>query len=452
MASYGSFAQANDSSNKNRDERTKLILSPFANDNLSRFEISGLRSAIVRVAAKQNEYQLVFKSKKLAVAADYKILILDINPLAAKDDGNKLWGIQALIKNSKDDKLIKRAQVSNIKRPDILRMGELALEVLFGLKGAEALEPKSESRTKKATARAAKATTASQPRETIDFKKRIIGIKQDLPEVIKAEKEALEQKKDEKGAKKKKKNNKSMASTPSAKEKESGYTPPLAEGEAKQNWRLNYLASLSYDIQAMEAMDSRNGFEKLSIATDLNYLTLRAQISARNIKIPSLEYNLSLWMRSPNAPSEKLEAPFERTTNYKAGITARLFDLPAWIFVHAGMRSLQFASLPNQGGGLKASSLRQTFVEYGLTAQFYQREISLSAALRGALSFENESSHAIETSSFDYTGYLIEVQAKNHFYLENSWFYSKFEREEFSNKTDLSAKAQAVSIGFAKSF
>lgn len=452
MAFFGANIQApaqERAKNSDEDEqKARLILSPFQNKKLKIFELSGLRSAIVRVAAKQQEYQLVLKSKDQVVTADYKVLVLKIS------QKERNWSVTALIKNSKDNKLVKRVQATDVKREEILAKGELALEVLFGLKAASALDPKPDPKT--VTARAnAKIPNAPAPGpapELIDFKKRIIGIKQDLPQKIEAEKKAISESKERQKSKKEKKTKKSASSPSKKKPRRNSPEAPAPLRKAPENWELDYLASLSYQARSMEALDSRNGYAQLSIATDLTYLTLEAQVSARHVRVPAVVYSASLWLRTPNAPSEKLDAPFERATDYQAGVSVKLWETPLAFLAGAGMRSLQFASLPDQGAGLKPSSLRHLFVEAGFAVDIYKDEVKLKAVSRSALSFTNESEHEIDTSGFEYSGLLLELQAKNHFYLENSFFYARFLQEEFSNKSDLTASAQAYTLGFAKRF
>lgn len=439
---------------KQKDERQKLEILPFEfkTGELNEIEIENIYSTIIRISAKQQVYSLLFKDKNNELKASYKQLKVIISSKVSKPPKLKTYLVQGIIIDSKTGQIIKKIVSRNIKRTKMLKEVELTLEILFNLKKIQEDKHKEIKEIKKKKQRLKKANSKKSNKNSINFKKRILTIKNDIPSKLeKAKKvEAL-----------KKSNAANIREEKKKEQKEKERLSALADKKALQaqnkqskrklskNWFYTYDANADYRVYSLNVEDDRAVSETVKITNRINYLKINLGVNFIHKSYKLIEILLRI---QANVPFSDDAYDFVQANNYELGTLLHMTNWYTDFELSFKSDNIQFASLPVFGGSLQASNISFHSLKFSSMTLLSNFKIYIGTTIKTILFGSNLSKHEIDTDNLTGNSLSIDVKYKNPFYISNSWLKASIGSELLDNKTNIKVSGLFYSFGLYKKF
>ena len=429
--------------------QTKTLVVPnFFSKNLTTKENSFVKSLIIRIAAEQSEYRLLIKRSNSILGESHKLLKLNFSKIR-----------KGIITGQITDSLTKqiyRKKVVNLKNRNFLLIStEYLLRNLFDIENDERREeildkiPELEQlrqRPPRSRQKKAKSQTAiEQTKAKIDFKSRIMSIKQDLPEKLEETKKSNEK---EKG-KEKEKQNKSELSSQSSKQK--------AKSESNKQRNKNKAQGLSYDYTVFSGIqrsqhlvsDSRVLVDTVVLRNDIMQFQIGAEVAVKNVS--KFAENLKLSMSYLTyLDSDTVE--LENVLNYSALLESNFEKVN--LTTSAGLKkdSIIFGSVPEFGGGILPSKIDNILFHLSATYNYNPLQLGLTLGSSLLIVSSNSSSHFIDTSESQYQKF--EIGLTKNFSVFNIDFKTglDYTRQFYSNQKDLEIESHVFSADISYVF
>lgn len=424
------------------EDRQELVIPNYKNKLITSTENQIIRSTLIRVSAEQKEYEMVFKDRNVDINQPYLFLSIDILEVNKSE-----FKIELSILSLKTKKIIKKIIADPFDKRFIIKKFEMALRVLFNMAKITDLNPEEKETIIERKERISKKKVATknnareQEKKTIDFKKRILNIKIDLPKTIKKEKEKIAEEE-----KRKKKNTNKNNENISTKKDNNEITLPIISDQKK--WNRKYTLYAEYITESLKIMDSRNGFDEVIISNQLNFYSISA---LAEFIPPQSDDFIFLTQFAIVIPLTQLEDELSRYTEIKLGGRYSLEKIKSEIEVSYYMTSKVFISLPVQGDGLKASKIDSTFIDFTGRKKF-NHFFTADFTYLFHLKSENKSSHLIETSNYKFTSYRLGLIYNFEDYLQESSLYARIKQESFDNGSLVKGNSTSFILGIEKKF
>lgn len=439
---------------KQKDDRQSLEILPleFKAGELGEIEIENINSTIIRISAKQQVYSLLFKDKNNELKASYKQLKVILSSKKNKSPQQRTYVVQGLILDSKRGQIIKKIVSRKIKRAKILKEVELTLEILFNLKKKQENKHKEIKEIKKKIQRLKKASSKKNNRNTINLKKRILSIKNDIPSKLeKAKKiEALKKSNAAKSSEEKKKEQKEKERLSAlAEAKEIQAQNKQSKRKLTKNWFYTYDANIDYRVYSLNVEDDRAVSETVKISNRINYLKMNLGINFIHKNYKLMEILLRVQV---NVPFSDDAFDFLQANNYELGT---LLHMPNW---HTDFEfslksdNIQFASLPVFGGSLQATNIGVNSLKFSSKTLLSSFKLYIGTTVKTILFGSNLSSHEISTDNLTGNSLSIDIKYKNPYYINNSWLKASLGSELLDNKINIKVSGLFYSFGIYKKF
>jgi hypothetical protein len=416
----------------------KLILENYYFKNLSARQNSILRSITVNVAAEQKDYMIIIKDSNLGVEQLMYKLELEIN----KKKG--VYQITARIRNALSKKVYKEYIANNVLSDHLILRSEYALRLIFELENTQAFK---EIEKKLPTTTASKKNRqkrknnslnlASTSKEKIDFRKRIMDIKSDIPQKINEAKEE--------NTNKEKNQNKTKSSSNNLINKEKGSDNQKRLDEIPLQWVHKYSLGAGYSIYSVEVQDSRIGIETLNISNDLSLLKLEGLITT------TTPYSKKIKLRgSFNYFNIRTENEIELEDFYEMSLLIGYEYLPYKFYLGLSTETLVFGSVPTIGGEIQPSTIDNYNLQ--LWTSFTYRLYDASLAISRVFMSSNSSEHDISTESASSLNMELMLSRRIIELSKKIIVYTSMERKHYSNEIDIDVSSSRISFGAHYSF
>jgi hypothetical protein len=428
LLSFFSLALANDSA-----PSSKLILENHYFKDLSARQNSIIRSITVNVAAEQKDYMLIIKDSNFGVEQLMYRLELEIN------NRKGLFQITARIRNALNKKVYKEFKATDVLSRNLLLQTEYALRLIFELEDTLAfkeIKKKLPLPTTTKQNRQRKKNNSlnleSKSKEKIDFRKRIMDIKVDIPQMITEAKEENETKE--------KNLNKTTSNNPKIKKRIKSSDNQKSSKSKSLPWIHKYSIGSGFAQYNVEVKDSRIGIETLNIRNELSLLKLEGLIYT------TTPYSESLKLRGNFTYfSVQTEDKVQLDNFYDFGILAGYEPANYKLYGGFSTETLIFGSVPTIGGGIQPSKIDnynlQLWASYSLTA--YEASIGISRAFIST----NKSEHDISTASASSLNIELLISRKIIELNKSILVYASMERKHYSNELDIDVSSSRISFG-----
>jgi len=369
-------------------ETDELILDNYWFSSVSSDQNSILKSLIVSVVAEQREYSIVIKDSNNQVNRFmYK---LEIN-IDKSSDG---FEISVLLRNTKSKKVYRNYTAKEVPPVDLLLQTEYVLRLIFELQNTakfKEIEKQIQKRAntlKQKTLNKRGSNSLKEPpsKQKIDFRKRIMDIKVDIPLKISQAKEKKEAEEDTEKKKLIKKN----AAIQMAKRKKTESLKEKQEISNSAPWKNEYSLAFGYSSSNIEVMDSRVGIETLQVRNEISFVEVGGDIITTTPFAKMMKLKTKLLFHKVLTEDE---VPLDDYLEYSflVGYVAAQFD----IYIGLNKDTIVFGSVPTIGGGIQPSVVDNYNFEVDFT--YSLRPYSARFEFRTLLVSQNKSLHNIET-------------------------------------------------------
>lgn len=337
-----------------------------------------LQALTLKVITTKTDYDLLLSAQDTPTATSFKVVALETEVAKIKDR----YRIEARLLDLKNQSIINKASMDNIREEDLVRLFQAALESLFikDPKVKETPEKTVSDNLKRNNDQPEITHVKPQPSSSIDFRQRIMGIKADADDAIKNEIE--ENQKESESAENSKKA-----------QSENGLNPMLPKIVSTEHMtpdphKTGKSFAKTYEISV--------GHESRQIKSNYLIGTLtKAQFLKVDAKgwfpMPFFEGNIKL--QSGISYAHPITSEVEPPSIYSADLSAGWFESLG--NVHFGMNydSSFFVNLPSPGAGLQTETITSLWMKiqaeytFEIKGKPWLAGITYSIPLSGQTSF-----------------------------------------------------------------
>lgn len=408
-----------------------LVVPNFKSKELSAKENSIIKGLIARVSAEQVKYQLLFKNDNLALTQRYDQLDLNFSSL----ERNKK--VSASLIDLKTSKTIKFFNVEIKNRNNLIIKTEFLLRKIFNLEDTERFKEiikkfpeliPPQKLLKAPTQQRPYREKIAPPRETVDFRQRILNIKQDLPSKLEESKVSIEEEKTAKKASEK------PAQKPNINETNRDTLNKDPKKKINPDKIItNYDFSVKYFVNQYLLVDSRVLVEDVILRNDSQQLAIGGRAHLTNIKSFVSNLHLELFYLYFSTIDE-LE--FD---NYLEGSIDTIYQLYEDLDLQLGLSkdSMIFGSLPVRGENIQPSKLDIFYLK--VMPRYEISSLNTTIFLESALLLFslNDSEHEIDTSNASYAHFKVGAETKITIWGFKLMPEGHYKFKQYSNSKDI---------------
>lgn len=423
-------------------EDEQLLLQNFSSELFSAVENERIRSILIRVGARQQRYHLVFKSglneldKASMTGVDLKYSLLPSGQLS----------LEAFLYNIGNGKKVKRVSKDRFERPLLYQTTELALEALFNLLPPEKVPPPPKRKKKKKIKPARKNQGRNFESAALPFRKRILGIKNDLA----VEYKKLEEKEDtisqsgQGDAKKEESAASARAASSAPLAAALDEERPRKSSKEKNPWSKSYALYGGLDFQSYDLTDRKGSVAEVDIQGNIVYLMAGIEARAKHSGFPWASFFIGGHALNPVVEDDQVES--SPAINFSLGSRFYAKKIRSVFTAALKRETLNLALRPKIGEGLQLGKFNLTWLALRLA---YDEGGKWQAFLesRSMLSAQEGNEHA-DAQGFQASSFGLGGSFKTDFIMKATEAVSEVRFLSFSNSAVFPLEGEGLQFRF----